>query len=352
MYVFQGGINVKKNSTFGGFVPSAYPSGYIVAEIGHAGSGLSASTTTAETLLTSNMYWDGTNWKYGVTDEASVMSLGSDGTFRWQTAPSGTAGNNVSYTLRMTLNNGGNLVLGNFTPSAWSSSYNGFELGAAGNGMMNQVNGNNLWFLCNSYWDGSNFKYVTTARAWLMTMSVANGNYTIYHSASGTAGNNITLLPILASNGTGNTWALENASSQTGIGFTFPATQTASSNANTLDDYEEGSVNLSSGTANITLNNQLACYYAKVGQLVYATGYVEVINNTGVGVNAMTISGLPFTCSTAFYGMAQCHYDGVHLPLYGYVNAGTTNALVAWTTNIPNGATRYFMYTFVYRASA
>jgi hypothetical protein len=52
-------------------------------------------------------------WKYATTgDRAAYHDIG-DGSFKWNTAPSGTAGNAISFTQAMTLNASGNLSVGN-----------------------------------------------------------------------------------------------------------------------------------------------------------------------------------------------------------------------------------------------
>ena len=77
----------------------------------------------------------------------------------------------------------------------------------------------------------------------------------------------------------------------TGTGITFPSTQVASSNANTLDDYEEGTWTPSlGGTA--TYNNQ-GGIYVKIGRVVYLKGILNVAS-IGTGRNNQ-ITGLPFT---------------------------------------------------------
>jgi hypothetical protein len=71
----------------------------------------------------------------------------------------------------------------------------------------------------------------------------------------------------------------------------FPALQNSSSNANTLDDYEEGSWTPSvGGTATYTTQNG---HYVKVGRLVCLNGLLT-INTIGTG-NPNTISGIPFS---------------------------------------------------------
>jgi hypothetical protein len=72
----------------------------------------------------------------------------------------------------------------------------------------------------------------------------------------------------------------------------FPATQNASADANTLDDYEEGTWTPSvGGTA--TYGAQTG-YYVKVGKIVYVKGTI-ITTLIGTG-STNTISGLPFTC--------------------------------------------------------
>jgi hypothetical protein len=82
--------------------------------------------------------------------------------------------------------------------------------------------------------------------------------------------------------------------STSGSGITFPATQSASTDVNTLDDYEEGTWTPSvGGTATYTTQ---AGTYVKIGRVVYFSGYL-VISAIGTG-SQITISGLPFTSTT------------------------------------------------------
>jgi hypothetical protein len=91
-----------------------------------------------------------------------------------------------------------------------------------------------------------------------------------------------------------------------GTGITFPATQNASSNANTLDDYEEGTFTVFARDED---NNAQTYYespgqynrghYVKIGQYVYFTiqMYTSGSGST-VGTQAVKITGLPFTAAT------------------------------------------------------
>jgi hypothetical protein len=83
----------------------------------------------------------------------------------------------------------------------------------------------------------------------------------------------------------------------TGTGITFPSTQVASSDPNTLDDYEEGTwtptITTNSGTS--TTYSDLGGRYTKIGNIVYIRGGVRPTNGTFGAGSACTISGLPFT---------------------------------------------------------
>jgi hypothetical protein len=78
----------------------------------------------------------------------------------------------------------------------------------------------------------------------------------------------------------------------------FPSIQVASADANTLDDYEEGTWTPAfngSTTSNFSyqVNGQVG-NYTKIGRLVTATGYL-FLSSTGSSTGNLRISGLPFT---------------------------------------------------------
>jgi hypothetical protein len=84
--------------------------------------------------------------------------------------------------------------------------------------------------------------------------------------------------------------------STSGAGITFPASQSASTDANTLDDYEEGTFTptayggTSAGTT--TYANQTG-YYTKIGRQVTIVMFVSWTAMTGTG--DLRIGSLPFT---------------------------------------------------------
>jgi hypothetical protein len=83
--------------------------------------------------------------------------------------------------------------------------------------------------------------------------------------------------------------------SASGSGITFPATQSASTDANTLDDYEEGTWTPTlGGTATYSIASGR---YTRVGNSVFIQG-IMTVTSIGTG-STSTISGLPFAGQSA-----------------------------------------------------
>jgi hypothetical protein len=86
-----------------------------------------------------------------------------------------------------------------------------------------------------------------------------------------------------------------------GIGITFPATQSASTNANTLDDYEEGtwtpSYNAQGSAPTVTYANQTG-RYIKIGRVVYFSIFLTTNSFSG-GSGAVIVVGWPFAADVS-----------------------------------------------------
>jgi hypothetical protein len=84
---------------------------------GATGALLSALNTD-ETILVRNAYYDGSGWRYvQSSSSATFYQQASNGQHVWQTAPSGTAGNAITFTQAMTLDASGNLGIGTSSPT-------------------------------------------------------------------------------------------------------------------------------------------------------------------------------------------------------------------------------------------
>ena len=118
------------------------------------------------------------------------------------------------------------------------------------------------------------------------------------------------------------------STSATGVGIAFPATQSASSDANTLDDYEEGTYTpvFSASGLTYTQGTTLA-KYVKVGRLVTFTASVQWSGKSG-GTGDLKIS-IPFVASSdsgAWQGLFVFGYSsGINVVIKtGYCDPGAT----------------------------
>jgi hypothetical protein len=120
----------------------------------------------------------------------------------------------------------------------------------------------------------------------------------------------------------------------------FPATQNASADPNTLDDYEEGTwtpgISFGGGTTGITYSKQNG-NYTKIGNLVICP-FEVVMTSKGSSTGAVRITGLPYTSKTSaslverldissWSGMATAFYK-----LNTIMNANATTAQIAGVT--------------------
>jgi len=112
----------------------------------------------------------------------------------------------------------------------------------------------------------------------------------------------------------------------------FPATQSTSSDANTLDDYEEGTfaVAITPTSGSVTMNFTVL-QYTKVGRQVTITGECN-IDSVSLPSGDVTIGNLPFpnsansqrSSNTSFYIRAYS-FTGAPLGICaGYINANAS----------------------------
>jgi hypothetical protein len=101
------------------------------------------------------------------------------------------------------------------------------------------------------------------------------------------------------------------APSTSGSGITFPATQDASSDANTLDDYEEGTwtptIIAAGGSGSPTYGSNIG-KYTKIGNTVFATAFISFTKNTLSG-GTLQSGGLPFAGANSYYPEAACYLN-------------------------------------------
>jgi hypothetical protein len=212
-------------------------------------------------------------------------------------------------------------------------------------------------------------------------LPVANGG-TNASSASITAFNNITGYTASGATGTTSTNLVFSTSptlttpkatttigvgnatpAASGSGISFPATQSASTDVNTLDDYEEGifTVTLTCTTGTITLANE-RLQYTKVGRLVTITGECNV-TSVSSPTGALVLNNLPFVNSgnsqrssrTAFY-IRAASFTGAPLGVCsGFINVNTSVIDISAQNNFVGAdiaanvqAGTAFIFSFIY----
>ena len=151
-------------------------------------------------------------------------------------------------------------------------------------------------------------------------------------------------------------------------GITFPATQVPSADANTLDDYEEGTwtptiTGFSTAFSSVTYTDQLG-RYIKIGKLVNCQGQVAWSSKSG-GSGVFSMSGFPFSSNNTggnpvaniqeyngftFTGRTQLGGE-IFSSLVYFVASGTGIAPVG--VDVSNVASSgYFYFSFSYIATA
>ena len=202
-------------------------------------------------------------------------------------------------------------------------------------------------------YDGTSWVAVASSFSW--TGSTANG--------LATYGSSTTVVAESTATYDGTTLEL----TQSGGGLKMDGL--ASSNANTLDDYEEGTFvgALTSATGSITLSSSYDnLTYTKVGRLVTITGTLE--GSSVSSPNGAVSLGLPFTAANLGERASRV---GFHIRvggmvsandnLFGYINEntataylnygnGATNSGGAWMGGQIDGGT-FFQFSFTYIAA-
>lgn len=114
-----------------GAAPSAWTSpAYQVKALGLWSNGVLSD-------LMNNLYFDGTNTRYVVTSAGGVFQMASDGSFNWQSTPSGTAGAVATMTTLLKLDASGNLTPGADNTQTCGSASKRWSTVYAGTGTIN-----------------------------------------------------------------------------------------------------------------------------------------------------------------------------------------------------------------------
>jgi hypothetical protein len=196
------------------------------------------------------------------------------------------------------------------------SSTNNVGIGTTAPTQKLTVNGNAAVGGQQAFWlrDDDGFSANAARRAWAIT-----ANYSTFGTFSICGASAVDSDPLAGTNFLEITSAGVLSLNQGQI--KFPATQVPSADANTLDDYEEGTFSptiigtTTAGTATYTQQNGR---YTKIGRLVQFE--IFIVYSAGTGTGNMDISGLPFTIGGSSYpSFTIGAFDDITLSADNYV---------------------------------
>jgi hypothetical protein len=132
--------------------------------------------------------------------------------------------------------------------------------------------------------------------------------------------------------------------STSGSGITFPATQSASTDVNTLDDYEEGTWTPTQGAGLTVIGTfSSAGKYTKIGRVVFVSGTISSTTSITLAANQQAIGSLPFNSNSNEGGGSIT--SGTNTGLLFTIVGGLT-VLYASASNGPS-STFYFSQTYL-----
>ena len=166
------------------------------------------------------------------------------------------------------------------------------------------------------------------------TLPVANGG-TGVTTSTGSVNNVLSTSPTLTTPIISTTLGVGGATpSASGAGITFPATQSASTDVNTLDDYEEGTWTPGVGNLTITGTPTFTGTYTKIGRIVYFSANLSTTGTiTSTAGTSFINSGFPYVSALAVYYVTPV------------INGGTIASIGNGLTGISGGSTIIYMPT-------
>jgi hypothetical protein len=127
-------------------------------------------------------------------------------------------------------------------------------------------------------------------------------------------------------------------------GITFPATAVAASDANTLDDYEEGTWTPNQGSGLTVVGTfSSSGRYIKIGSLVCVTGYVAGSTSIAITAGSILCSNLIFTQSLDACG-GNCTNYSINQTAGLFATGGSTNLYATSALTASLGI--FFGFTF------
>jgi hypothetical protein len=376
-----------------GITPSAWVAGYSVLQVGKA----SWYTDGNGFVQFANNTYQGSGYVDRYIGSSYANKYEQSDSHKWYTAPSGTAGNAVTFSEQMRLTSTG-LGIGTSSPDArldvtrsgngqiavlQTSANRGFSFESQSDTALQiaSVQGStnlDLWANTLSFSAGATERMRITSAGDVgigtsspdvklsvvgdLKLTGSSPSYPVITMIDSTSGGSswalISGIPALGDfsireSGVANQLTFKKTSGNavfagnigiggttpttSGTGITFPATQSASSDANTLDDYEEGtwtpSVSVSGFTQSVSSTSGS---YTKIGNVVTVRMAVN-LSSSGRPTSYSEISGIPFTPSATSVGVFAGGNPGAGIQggsmyassggsLFWYATNGTTDS--------------------------
>jgi hypothetical protein len=289
-----------------GVTPSAWGSSYKAIQNGQ--SAFMSRSGGADSYLLTNNYYDGTNFRYINTAPASRYQQ-DVGVHSWFTAPSGTAGNAITFTQAMTLDASGNLLSG--TTTSKGSRVQAAGAAASVSPTLGSATDTSLLLSNSDVTYGMNFGVINNGNGWIQQ-----------HSNTGTAAAyNLLLQPV---------------GGNVGIGTSSPVTLKSattlqvSGNAKLGDDNGRGLLSLGdiiSTGANVGIWRGAAGAYAGIGNYLNLGGYDGITFTTGAAdISAQTERMRIDSSGNVAIGHTSANSSRLHLR--GVGSAGTPQLMI------------------------
>jgi len=248
--------------------------------------------------VTSNAYFNG-GYKYIASGIESTRYRQLTGTHAWYNAPSGTAGNPITFTQAMTLDANGNLGIGTSSPSTTLSVAGTAPVitiapsSGTASSTITLSNPSQSWQLENQYVGGASVGMFrlrdATAGTDVLTVNPSSTAVTLHRNTAVTGTLSITDNLVIGTAGKG-------------IDFSADG-QAAGMTSELLDDYEEGTWTPDTSYATFVGAPSSEGTYTKIGRTVVVRGSVTGGTSVAVGATGILVGGLPFTPASDSIGI-------------------------------------------------
>jgi hypothetical protein len=318
-----------------GVTPSAWRSTERALQIG---SVTALTNINNFSVLRNNNYVDSSGVERYLTTAGAGAVVMVNGEYRFLTASTGTAGDPVSFTQAMTLDASGNLMVGVTSTVFKTEIRQSASTGFGSRFVISAPDTGNTSLYLSAYDSAFGGSVIQS------TYEVGGGSFKPLIFA--TSNTERARIPAAGGFQSVTTISVGNATpSASGAGITFPATQSASSDVNTLDDYEEGTWEPNQGTGLTVVGTfSSSGTYTKVGRLVTVVANYSATTTVAIAAGGVLSTNLPFTVIAGVDSPGTIYVFGA---AGGQCIAGNASAVIYAGAAI--GATGGFQISITYQ---